>query len=80
MRRRHAMPHPLARKSCSVSPSTVLVPVLAVQTASNYSAWIAAYRGEGAWLFRPCEKTVAHGSVRACFALANVAQQALQGT
>ena len=30
----------------------------------------AAYRRESAWLFRPCENTVAHGFVYASFALA----------
>ena len=43
-------------KSCSVSPSTVLVPVLTIRTASNcwlsvlnvaiYNPWIVAYRGK----------------------------------
>ena len=27
------------------------------------SSWIAAYCGEGAWLFRPHENTIAHGFV-----------------
>ena len=52
----------LTRKTCSVSPSTVLVPVLAIRTASNcwrpalnvVVAHGPAYRREGAWLFRPC--------------------------
>ena len=49
-------------ESCSASPSTVLVPVLAIRTAGN--CWLpalnvvvahgAAYRREGVWLFRPC--------------------------
>ena len=79
----------LARRSCSVSPSTVLVPMLPIQMASNCwlpafkrscSAWIAAYCGEDAWLFRPCERTVARGFVHTCFTLANVAKPVLQGT
>ena len=43
------------------------------------SAGIAAYRGEGAWLFRPYEKIAARGFPLACFALANVAKPVLQG-
>ena len=67
----------LARKKCSMSQSTVLVPVLAIQMATfecSSSSRVAAYHGEGASLFRPCEKTVAHGFVLACFTLANIAK------
>ena len=52
--------------------SCVLALGLAIQMASNcwlpacersYSAWIGVYHGGGAWLFCPCERTVARESV-----------------
>ena len=61
-----------------MSPSTVQVPVLAIRMTSNsvllalnvaVAHGIAAYCGEDACLFRPCEKTVAREFACTCFAL-----------
>ena len=55
-----------ARKSCSCLHLLYWSRCWPFKHGFEYScsAWIAAYRGEGAWLFHPCEKTVARGFVR----------------
>ena len=76
---------PVARKSCSVShllywfhsmASNCWLPALSIYICS---AWIAAYCREDAWLFCPCEKTVACGFAHASFTLANVAKTKAPG-
>ena len=38
------------------------------------SSWIAANRGEGAWLFRPCEKIASCGFASTYFIFGSIAK------
>ena len=78
-------------KSCSVPPSTLLVPVLTIRMASNcwflvlnvaiYNPWIVAYRGKvRAVVLSLWKNSSMWIYARICFALANIAKPILQGT
>ena len=75
----------MARKTCSVSPSTVLVPLLAIRNCWLLALNIAVAHGllHSMWKLHGCfvlVKKLAHGFERACFTLAKVTKPVLQGT